>query len=340
MNGDVDAAWQPANRAGHTSESRGAHHDAMLDPSHARSAAFRRTLDEIGRVARDASAPILIEGESGTGKSILARWIHERSPRAGHPFEQVLLSALDDALAGSDLFGHVVGAFTDARTHRVGAFASSHRGSLFLDEIGKASLVVQRKLLHAVEYGLIRPLGADRDVRVDVRVICASNIALGELVASGTFLSDLHARLETFSVELPPLRSRRADIPLLVQAYLAHHAPLCGYPADPPTVDPALMVALQGARWPHNLRQLHATIRRLLIEAEGAPVVGLDHCRGTLAYLKAESRNGDGPNHAEIAAAMARANNNASLAARLLGIDRTTLYRRRRRPLTPGGGSL
>lgn len=308
-----------------------AHSSFELRPHLVRSAAFQRTLEEIARLARDGRVPILIEGESGTGKTLMARHIHAMSPRASQSFERITLSVLDDSLASSDLFGHVPGAFTDARRQRSGAFVSAHGGTLFLDEIGKASLAVQQKLLHAVEYGTIRPLGSDRDIRVDVRMICATNVPLARLVESGAFLPDLHARLETFSVEVPSLRSRRADIPVLVAEYLAHDAPLCGYDGAIPAIANSLMVALQYAPWPHNLRQLHATVRRLLVEAEGASELTLEHCRGPLAYLAESQRDPEGPSLEQIDAAMTRSNQNATQAARLLGIDRTTLYRRRRR---------
>jgi transcriptional regulator with GAF, ATPase, and Fis domain len=131
------------------------------------SAAYRRAPAEIDRLARDPSIPVFVEGESGTGKTMIARRIHELSPRASRPFERVVLSAVDDSLAGSELFGHIVGAFIDARTSRAGAFSLANSGTLVLDEIGKASRVVQQKLLHAIEYGEVRPLGSDRTLRVD-----------------------------------------------------------------------------------------------------------------------------------------------------------------------------
>jgi DNA-binding NtrC family response regulator len=303
----------------------------MFRPELVRSATFLRTLEEVGRLARNSAVPILIEGESGTGKTLLARHIHELSPRARSPFERVLLSALDDNLASSDLFGHLPGAFTDARGSRSGSFVSSHGGTLFLDEIGKASFGVQQKLLHAVEYGTIRPLGSDRDVKVDTRIVFANNVPLARLVEVGTFLPDLHARIETFTVVLPPLRSRRADIPVLVEQYVAHDAPICGYGSEVPAVSQTLMAALQYAQWPNNLRQLHATVRRLLVEADGAPELVVDHCRGPLEYLAASQRDPNGPTLEQINEALSRSDNNTTQAARALGIDRTTLYRRKRR---------
>jgi DNA-binding NtrC family response regulator len=296
-----------------------------------RSNAYLRIVDEVRRFARDPHATLLIEGESGTGKTIIARDIHRRSPRAAGPFESVVLSALDDALASSELFGHVVGAFTDARYHRNGAFVLAHGGTLFLDEIGKASAAVQRKLLHAVEYGEIRPLGADRAQHVDARLVAATNVSLATEVEAGRFLPDLFARLETFTIRLPALRERRADIPVLVEHYVAQQAPRSGYGNQLPDVDPELMRALQRADWPYNLRQLHATVHRLLVEAEGASLVTLAHCRGTLAYLQHVAGTTEPMSDADIADAIGKSGGNVSRAARLLGVDRTTLYRRRRR---------
>ena len=296
-----------------------------------RSVRFRRVLEQVRRLAADADVPLLFEGESGTGKTLIARYAHDVSPRAAQSFHSVLLSALDDPLAGSELFGHTSGAFTGARSHRAGAFVTANGGTLFLDEIGKASFAVQRKLLHAIEYGEIRPLGADRSIAVDVRVMAASNAPLEDLVETGAFLADLYARIETFRVYLPALRERTADIPPLVNMYIRELAPICGYTGGAlPLVNMSLMKAIQRARWPNNLRQLHASVRRLLLEAQGAPELLFDHCRGPLVYLQRIRGSDHPPSLEEIDRAMAEANDNVSLAARRLGIDRTTLYRRRK----------
>jgi DNA-binding NtrC family response regulator len=289
---------------------------------------YLRVLEQVRRFARERSAPVLIEGETGTGKTGIARLLHSKSPRAAGPFEYVVLSALDDALANSELFGHVTGAFTDARSSRAGHFASAHGGTLFLDEIGKASRGVQRKLLHAIEYGEIRPLGADRDMRVDVRIIAAANTPLEESVMRDEFLPDLYARLGTFRIRLPPLRDRRADIPVLVEHYVAQHAPPCGYSGRPPDVDEELMHALRNADWPYNLRQLDSTVHRLLVEADGAPMMTLAHCRDNLEYLRGRPHKPGSLTRGEIETAIADAGNNVSRAARALGIDRTTLHRK------------
>jgi DNA-binding NtrC family response regulator len=293
-----------------------------------RSASILRALEEIDRFACDRFVPLLIEGESGTGKTLVARRVHARSPRASGPFETVVLSALDDALSSSELFGHVAGAYTDARTTRVGLFAAAHGGTLFLDEIAKASPSAQQKLLHAIEYGEIRPLGSDRTLRVDTRIVAASNLSLEGLVEDGRFLPDLHARLETFRVTLPPLRERRADIPILVRHYAQLHAARAGRPT--PEIEPALMNALQRATWRYNLRQLSSTMHRLVLEAEAGEALGLHHCRGSIRYLVEFDRDADDIDLVELERAMARSGNNVSRAASALGIARTTVYRRLR----------
>lgn len=293
--------------------------------SSSRSPAYQAALHKLSLFARDDSVPILLQGESGTGKTTLARHVHAISLRAKGPLQHVVLSTLDDGVASSELFGHVAGAFTDARHSRVGHFASANGGTLFLDEIGKASLALQAKLLHAIEYGEIRPVGADRQVHVNARIVAATNADLSERAASNQFLPDLYARLATFRVVLPPLRKRRADIPGLVAQSLNRHALAAGYLSGPPEIDRALMCALIAAPWPNNLRELDATIHRLLVEADGAPRLTLGHCRDELAHLAtAASLTAD---HVE--AAIDRAGS-VSGAARILGIDRKKLRRMRR----------
>jgi DNA-binding NtrC family response regulator len=299
------------------------------------STAYLKCLAQVRRFARDGQAAILIEGESGTGKTQLARQVHLASPRAAGPYHNVVLSTLDDTLAGSELFGHVLGAFTDARHSRTGHFATANGGTLFLDEIGKASMAVQQKLLHAIEYGEIRPIGSDRDVRVDVRVVAATNVSLESLVAEDRFLADLHARISAFRICLPPLRERRADIPPLVTYYVDLLAPRCGY-EELPAIDGDLLAALQRAPWPNNLRQLSATVHRLLVDADGAAVLTLRHCLDDLGYLN-DATHGRRPQltRQAIDQAVTRAGSIVG-AARLLGVDRTTIYRFLRHPSSSG----
>lgn len=288
-----------------------------------RSNAYSAAIGRLERFARDDTATILLQGESGTGKTTLAKRIHALSPRPAGPFQCVVLSALDDGVASSELFGHVVGAFTDARHARAGHFVSANRGTLFLDEISKASLGLQGKLLHAIEYGEITPVGSDRTVRVDVRIVVATNVNIETLVDEGRFLPDLYARLEHFRIDLPPLRERRGDIPGLVAEAVNRHFPAAGY-TSPPTLDDQLLAMLRAADWRHNVRELDGVIHRILVDAEGAAPITLGHCSGDLAFLAAARRGKRNVTEMEIAEVLKRSNT-LSDAARKLGIDRKVL---------------
>jgi DNA-binding NtrC family response regulator len=300
-----------------------------------RSVPFRRALDEISRLAQNDEVPVVLEGESGTGKTTIAHWIHVASRRKAGQFQRVDLSTVDEALASATLFGHTAGAFTDARSPRAGAFVSAAGGTVFLDEIGKASKSIQQKLLHAVEAKEIQPVGSDRMIRVNVRVIVASNVRLEELVLQGLFLPDLFARLKCFRVWLPPLRERRADIPVLVEQSIMAHAPGSGYSA-PPMVSPELMRAFQNARWPFNVRELDNAVQRLLVDAGGAQVLMLHHCSESLAPLRAAAEHKQRLTPERIEAAIKQAGGVAQ-AARMLGVDRGTLHRHRRAYISLSG---
>jgi len=290
---------------------------------------FKAALDALRSLARSASVPIVMVGESGSGKTRLARLIHQWSPRANQPFHFTVLSALDDALASSGLFGHTAGAFTGARYARAGAFATARGGTLFLDELGKCSTSIQQKLLHVIETGEFQPVGVDRTVRVAVRLICATNVDLEEAVLDGRFLPDLFARVEAYRVEIPPLRQRRADIPHLARAVVSARANDCGYDT-PPQVADDLMTALQRAPWPFNLRQLDTTIHRIMLDAHGADTLTLAHCRLSFPRL-ANSGARRGPlSSARVHQAVARTGSIVD-AARELGVDRTTVHRCLRR---------
>ncbi len=294
-----------------------------------------RALEELENLARNPDVPILIEGETGTGKTMVARHIHSISPRGAGPFQEVSLAALEDALANSDLFGHVVGGFTGAVRDRAGYFASAQHGTIFLDEISKASRGVQQKLLAAVEQREIRPVGSDRVVRVDTRIIAASNMPLADAVRDAGFLQDLYARLKMFRVSLPPLRERRADIPLLVERFVAAHAT----GRHPPTISDALMHALCTAEWPGNLRELSGTLQRLLLDAGNATTITFDHCCDALHWLADLGGLGGPLTPERVAQVLAESENNVTHAAHKLGVSRATLHRflkRRSRDLGQG----
>jgi len=285
---------------------------------------YREALARLERYARYDDTTVLVEGESGTGKTYFARRLHEASPRARGPFQHVNLASLDDSLAGSDLFGHVAGAFTGANQHRRGVFSSAEGGTLFLDEIGQASRALQCKLLHAIEYGEVRPLGSDRAVRVNARIVAATNVPLPALVDGGRFLPDLLARVNGFRIVIPPLRERPEDIPRLVTHLVATYAPQHGYASGSPAVDRELMTALARAPWPYNVRQLDATIRRLLIDADGAPVITHALYNGDGEY---PASAGDQCTPKTVEQAISESGSKAA-AARRLGVSRSTVYRR------------
>jgi DNA-binding NtrC family response regulator len=211
--------------------------------------------------------PILIEGETGTGKSLIAGWLHRQGPRGQRPFIKVNCAALPETLAESELFGHERGAFTDARTARIGLFEAADGGTLFLDDIGTLSSPIQAKVLTAVEDRSIRRLGANKEIRVDVRLIAASNEPLAELAESGEFRPDLYHRLHLLHISLPPLRERGADIFLLGKHMLERIARR--HRLKDLFISPAGRARLTAQRWPGNARELAHAIEREVIFARG-----------------------------------------------------------------------
>lgn len=207
--------------------------------------------------------PMLIEGETGTGKSLLARWIHHEGPRAGRPFVSVNCAALPETLAESELFGHERGAFTDAKQARIGLFEAADGGTLFLDEIGALPPATQAKVLTAVEDRVVRRLGSTREIRIDARLIAANNRPLAELVSEKTFREDLYHRLHLLHLVLPPLRERRDDIVDLATHLLRQLARR--HRRDGIGISPAGAVRLRGQPWPGNARELAHEIERALI---------------------------------------------------------------------------
>jgi DNA-binding NtrC family response regulator len=236
-------------------------------------APLRTQLDTI--LAADARVgtrlpPILIEGETGTGKSVLARWIHQQGPRAPAPWLSVNCAALPDTLAESELFGHERGAFTDAKTARLGLFEAADGGTLFLDEITALSPAIQAKVLVALEEGTIRRLGGTRTLPVDVRIIAASNTSMNEAVTGGKFRADLFHRLDLLRLRLPPLRERGADLlpmadHLLGQIAARHRLPHASISADG-------QQRLQAQAWPGNVRELAHEIERAVIFHGAGPL--------------------------------------------------------------------
>ncbi len=243
------------------------------------SAALRTVWETIEKVGPTA-ARVLITGENGTGKELVARALHERSPRKARPFIEVNCAAIPGELIESELFGHMKGSFTGAVGDRPGKFELAHEGTLFLDEIGDMSLAAQAKVLRVLEEGLVTRIGGSEPVQVDVRVIAATNKHLEEEIAEGRFREDLFYRLNVVPIAVPPLRERLADIPLLVDHFTQRLAGRGGMPAR--RFAPAAVEALQRRDWPGNVRELRNAVERLLILA-ATPEVGADEVDRVLA---------------------------------------------------------
>jgi two-component system response regulator HydG len=230
-----------------------------------RSPTLRKQLDLAGKVAA-SDLPVCILGETGTGKGVLAEAIHAASLRAEQPLVTAVVAAVPAELQKGALFGHVAGAFTGATQARRGFFQEAQRGTLFLDEIGDLTPEVQVALLRALEKKVVRPVGAEHEVAVDVRILCATNADLPKAVAEGRFREDLFHRLDGVRIELPPLRQRHDDIPLLA-AHFAQQAAKPGQNA--PAFSPEAMQALQEYHWPGNVRELRNVVERAVLLAEG-----------------------------------------------------------------------
>ncbi|MFO0981033.1 MAG: sigma 54-interacting transcriptional regulator [Planctomycetota bacterium] len=234
------------------------------------SPAMLRVFAMLDKVAA-ANIPILIQGESGTGKELIAHAIHKGSPRAARAFVAENCAAVPETLLESELFGYKRGAFTGADREKKGLFEVAHGGTLFLDEIGDMSLGMQKKLLRALQDGEIRPVGGKEALHVDVRVVSASNKVLRNMVEKGTFREDLFYRLNTITIELPPLRERKEDIPLLADSFIARVAREMGIAK--PDVTRGALEALARHNWPGNVRELENEIRRALaLLPRGAPL--------------------------------------------------------------------
>jgi DNA-binding NtrC family response regulator len=286
----------------------------------------RRLMERIG--PSDANA--LITGEHGTGKEVAAHWLHAASARAGRPMITVNLGGLADGVFESELFGHVKGAFTDAKAERIGRFELADRSTLFLDEIANLSLTQQAKLLRVLQSGELERVGSSRTRRVDVRLLSATNADLRAEVAAGRFREDLLFRLNTVEVRLPPLRARREDIPLLAAHFVRQYAvryrrDVTGFHAD-------AMRALLEYAWPGNVRELAHTVERATLLTEGPLVQRGDLALGS-QYGEAVAPALDEMSLEEVEAvlirkALARHGGNVTLAAQALGLSRSALYRR------------
>ncbi len=294
-----------------------------------RSPAMKRVLALIEKTAPVESA-ILISGESGTGKELAARAIHRKSPRKDAPFIRVNCAALNDNLLESELFGHEKGAFTGALNQRKGRFELADGGTLFLDEIGDISPAMQVRMLRALQEKEFERVGGEKTLRVDVRIIAASNKNLKELVAKGAFREDLYYRLNVIPIHLPPLRERPEDIPVLAEHLLRKHQK----PGGTVHFTAQAMQALKNYDWPGNIRELENIIERTLVivnkdEIDAQDLTGYLEAGGSAAPMPEKQTLNEalaGTEKKLIAAAMEKAGNVKSRAARLLGIKTATLY--------------
>src|ERR671914_1787799 len=297
----------------------------------AESAAMQNVLQVISRVG-PSDANVLVLGENGTGKGVVARALHAVSSRASRPMVIVNSGGVSEGVFESELFGHVRGAFTDAKADRVGRFELADQATLFLDEIANVPLSQQAKLLRVIETGEFERLGASRTRRVDTRIITATNADLNEEVAAGRFRQDLLFRLNTIEIRIPPLRDRREDLPLLAQHFLRQHAQryrkrLTGFESG------AMQILLEHS-WPGNVRELDHAVERAVLMSQGPLVkatdLGLRSARDGAAG-RLEDMSLEDVECFLIKKAMTRYDGNVSQAAKALGLSRSALYRRLQR---------
>jgi two-component system, NtrC family, response regulator HydG len=306
--------------------------ESKLDGLIGTSEPMREVLDMI-RLVADSSATVLIQGESGTGKELVAKTIHRTSYRQGKPFVVVDCGSLPETLLESELFGHVKGAFTGAHASKRGLFEEADGGTIFLDEIADTTATFQAKLLRVLQEGEIKRVGGNQPIKIDVRVISATNKDLVELVKAKTFRQDLYYRLAVLPLSLPPLRERQDDIPLLVQHFVAASCKRHRQPVR--QVSPDAMRALTEASWPGNVRELQHYLERAVVTTTGPELncediveiashpVGHD----LRTVVRGATRQAE---RARILQALQQTGNNRAKAAKLLKISRASLYNKLR----------
>jgi two-component system nitrogen regulation response regulator GlnG len=351
---DIDEAIELVQKAarqnGHISEDArglGGGMPALIGQAPAMQEVFR----SIGRLA-GSSMTVLITGESGTGKELIARALHEHSPRANKPFIALNTSAIAADLLESELFGHEKGSFTGADARRIGRFEQADGGTLFLDEIGDMSPALQTRLLRVLAESEFYRVGGQTPINVDVRVIAATNQDLARAVKESRFREDLYHRLNVIRINSPPLRQRRVDIPILLNHYFAEAASELGGP--PKSIDPDALDMLQGYDWPGNVRQLVNATRRLTVTAPGSVITtedippdlggdgssqraAQDWTRGLASWAEQQLKSETGPlldsalpefEKTLIRIAMSQTGGHRQEAAKLLGWGRNTLTRK------------
>jgi DNA-binding NtrC family response regulator len=299
-----------------------------------KSKTIQAVFDLIRRVA-DSPTNVLITGESGTGKELVAKAIHYNSSRKEAPFVPVNCAAIPEQLLESELFGHMRGAFTDAKVDKRGLFEEAQKGTLFLDEISELPLMLQAKLLRAIQEKEIRRVGATKPIAVDVRIIAATNLNLADEVKNKRFREDLYYRLNVIELKLPPLRERREDIPLLVDAFLKKCAEMGGKPVK--GISEAALAMLIDYAWPGNVRELENVIERAVTLSRGDKVSpddlppAVQGARGDRRVLNEAAEKSLPLHEVEkeyIKKILEKTGGNKYQAAHVLGIDRKTLYRK------------
>jgi DNA-binding NtrC family response regulator len=323
------------------------------------SSGFKEAFELLQRAAPSAITVLLL-GETGVGKEMFARWLHDSGPRAKGPFIAVNCAAIPHELVEAELFGVEKGAYTGAQLARAGRFERASAGTHFLDEVGDLPLAAQAKLLRALQTGEVERLGAEQATKTDVRVVCATNVDLGQAIRDGRFRNDLYYRLSTFPITIPALRDRKADIPVLVTRFVEKYAGL--YRKAPRGLSDKAMGDVMSHHWPGNIRELENVIERAVLLAEDGSAIESRHLFGKMPWHAGESgvdangqiTQGDGPDTLRhlcdqalthqvglqslerqlMLGAMQRAGGNLSQAARLLGITRPQLaYRLKREGL-------
>jgi DNA-binding NtrC family response regulator len=282
------------------------------------------------RTVAACELPVLIYGESGSGKEGVARLVHSHSPRSGGPFVPVNCTALTETLLDAELFGSVRGAYTGSHRDRPGLFRLARGGTLFLDEVGDTSPAMQAKLLRAIEERSVRPVGGERELPIDTRILSATHHDLRRRIREGSFRADLFHRLAVLEVEVPPLRSRRGDLPLLVEKLAPRIERETG--RGPLHLAPSARDLLATYHWPGNVRELHAVLARASLRADGGEIASR-HLE--LRFTILEEAEGPRPSSEPlekimISTALKEAGGSVSKAARRIGWSRQKLYRRMR----------
>jgi two-component system NtrC family response regulator len=292
-----------------------------------------RAVFRLMKMVAESNATILIQGESGTGKELIARALHQHSPRKKRPFVAVNCASVPESLLESELFGYVRGAFTGANHNKKGLFEEAHEGTLLLDEIGDTPMAFQSNLLRVLQENEIRPVGSNKSVKVDVRVIVATNKDLKKEMERDAFRRDLFYRLSVVPLVIPPLRNRKEDIPLLAAHFIKKYCKAHGI--EPKTVSPNALRVLLDHPWPGNVRELENVIQRAVLINPGREIgpeslfpasTATDEASPALSLLDTAKGAKEVVEREKIAEALQKASGNRSYAAKLLGISRSALY--------------